>query len=264
MPELPEVEAMRRYFDRTSLGREVRKVSVPDGRVLEGVSAQALGRGLKGSSFTDTGRRAKYLLAHADNGATLLLHFGMTGDLRFLEKGEPAPRYDRVVLHFEGGSRLHFTDQRLFGKVALFRDVADHEIPDIARLGPEPLGKGFTLALFEQAAGRRRTTIHQLLMDQRFVAGIGNLFSDEICFQAGIRPDRVTSGLSDEEIGRLYDRTRCALRRALELNADLEAHADVFLIPNRGRGGRCPRSGDALSKKTIGGRTSYYCPACQK
>ena len=264
MPELPDVEAKRRFFDSTALGKKVLKVSVADGRILDKTTPAALARGIKGARFTDTNRRAKYLLAHTDGGETLLLHFGMTGDLFFRKKGEPKPRYDRAAFCFEDGSCLHFTDQRLFGKVGLYRDTADEEIPYIAKLGPEPLGRGFTLRKFNDMVRRHRTTIHQLLMDQELIAGIGNIFSDEITYQAGIRPDRMTSSLSDEEIRRLFDRTKWVLRRAVKLDADLEGHRDVFIIPNRGRGGECPRTHDKLLKKTIGGRTSYYCPTCQK
>ncbi len=264
MPELPDVEARRRYFEEATAGKKVEKVSVSDARILDRTTPAALARGLKGARFTDTNRRGKYLLAHTDKPVTLLLHFGMTGDLVYREKGKQRPRYDRAAFCFEGGSCLHFTDQRLFGKVALYRETADEDIPDIAKLGPEPLGRSFTLRRFASIVKGHRTTIHQLLMDQELIAGIGNIFSDEITYQAGVRPDRLTTSLSDEEIRRLFDRTKWVLKRAIQLNADLDGHADTFIIPNRGKDGECPGSHEKLARKTIGGRTSYYCPSCQK
>jgi formamidopyrimidine-DNA glycosylase len=101
-------------------------------------------------------------------------------------------------------------------------------------------------------------------MDQELIAGIGNIFSDEITFQAGVRPDRKVKDLSDDEMKRIYEEMKRVLRRAIELGAELDEHADEFLIPHRGRNGECPRGHGKLVKKTIGGRSSYFCPACQK
>lgn len=264
MPELPEVETMRRYLERTSLDRVVERVAVSDRRVLVDTTPTALGRGLKGATFREASRRAKYLLVHTDRDSILMLHFGMTGDVLVTEKGEPGPRFGRVEFHFEGGSCLYFIDMRLFGRVALYRTPDEAGIPPIAGLGPEPLSRAFTFRKLEAIVRGHRTTIHQLLMDQGLIAGIGNIYSDEITYQAGVRPDRLTTSLSDDEVRRLYDKMKWVLRRAVELHAELDDRADVFLIPNRGRDGRCPGTGDRLVKKTIGGRSSYYCPACQR
>lgn len=264
MPELPEVETMRRYLERTSLGRVIERVAVQDRRVLEDTTPTALGRGLKGAVFKQAGRRAKYLLVHTDRGSILMMHFGMTGDVLFTERGEPKPRFGKVEFRFEGGSCLHFIDIRLFGRVALYRTSDESTIKPITRLGPEPLSRPFTFKKFETIVRGHRTTIHQLLMDQGLIAGIGNIYSDETTYQAGVRPDRSTSSLSGDEVRRLYDKMKWVLRRAIELDAELDDHADVFLIPNRGRDGRCPKTHDKLVKKTIGGRSSYYCPVCQR
>lgn len=264
MPELPEVEARKRYLEKTSLARTVERVSVTDRRILEDTTPSALGRALRGARFESADRRAKYLLVRTDHESTLLIHFGMTGDLFFRQRGESKPKFSRVEFHFEEGSCLHFTDLRLFGKLAIYDTTDWALIGDIAKLGPEPLGRGFTFRAFRDIVKGHRTTIHQLLMDQGLIAGIGNLYSDEITYQAGVRPDRGASSLSDAEIRRLYDMTKWVLRRAVELDAELDEQADIFLLPNRGRNGQCPVTHDKLVKKTIGGRSSYYCPACQK
>lgn len=264
MPELPEVEARRLYFETTSLDRPVARVSVLDERILDGTTPASLGRGLKGARFLSASRRGKYLLAATDRASTLLLHFGMGGELIYREKRGPRPKWSRVELHFDGGGCLHYTNLRLFGKVALYQTTEENEIPDVSRLGPEPLDPKFTFEKFRSATAGHRTTIHQVLMDQALVAGIGNIFSDEITFQAGVRPDRKVEDLSDEELRRLYKSMKLTLRRAVKLNADLDGHPDEFIIPHRGRKGICPRGNAKLVSLTIGGRTSYYCPVCQK
>jgi formamidopyrimidine-DNA glycosylase len=153
---------------------------------------------------------------------------------------------------------------RLIGKVALYPTANEMDIPEIAKLGPEPLDRAFTYKKFRNAIIGRKTTIHQVLMDQERIAGIGNIFSDEITFQAGVRPDRKVKDLSTDEIRRIYGEMKRVLRRAIELDAELDDHADEFLIPNRVRNGECPRGHGKLVKKTIGGRSSYFCPVCQK
>ncbi|MBU1670312.1 MAG: hypothetical protein KKF41_15775 [Actinobacteria bacterium] len=264
MPELPDVEVRRKYLEENALGRRIDRVSVSDARSLEGVTPTALGRGLKGASFTAANRRAKYTLLPTDRGSTVLMHYGMTGDVLVRGKGEPKPKFNKVEFHFADGGALDFSDIRLFGKVALYPTTDPGKIPDIARLGPEPLDRSFTFKVFAGIVRSHRTTIHQLLMDQSLIAGIGNIFSDEICYQAGVRPDRNTATLTDAEVRRLYDSMKWVLRRAITLDADLDREPDRFIIPHRQKGGRCPRSDDPLVTRTIGGRTSYFCPKCQK
>ena len=265
MPELPEVEVRRLYLESTSLGRKISRVAVLDKRILDSVTPSTLGRGLKGARFLAAHRRGKYIYVPTDRQSTLLMHFGMGGELLFIEHGgQPEPKWCRVEFHFDSGACLHYTNMRLIGKIALYPTLDEREIPDIAKLGPEPLSRAFTYKMFREIVRGHRTTIHQLLMDQALIAGIGNIYSDEITYQAGIRPDRRTSSLSERETRLLYDTMKRVLRRAVELGAELDDHPGEFIIPHRGKNGACPRSHGGLIKKTIGGRTSYFCPACQK
>lgn len=263
MPELPEVEVKRRYLEGNSLYKPVIRVAVPDARVLENVTPSTLGRGLKRASFALARRRGKYILLPTDNGRTLLVHFGMTGDVFLRERGHKGPEWSRVEFHFRDGSCLYYTSKRLLGKIALFPTTDDNDIPDIARLGPEPFSRGFTFKRFQAIVSPRGSAIHSVLMNQELIAGIGNIYSDEITFQAGVRPDRKASSLSPERLRRVFDSMKRVLRQAIRLDADLDDYPDDFIIPHRKRGGRCPRCGGALTKKTIGGRSSYFCPACQ-
>lgn len=263
MPELPEVEVRRKYIEETSLGRVIDRVSAKKTRILKNVTPAGLARDLKGQSFVEARRRAKYLLLSTSEGDTLLMHFGMTGDAVFREKGESVPKFDKVEFHFNDGNALHFTDIRMFGRIALYPTQEESAIPDVAKLGPEPLSRSFTYAKFSGIVRAHNTTIHQLLMEQGLIAGIGNIYSDEITYQAGVLPYRKTADLSDAEIRRLYDKTKWTLRRAIALDAELDGHADVFLIPHRVKGGECPH-GHPLHVKTIATRSSYFCTVEQK
>ena len=263
MPELPEVEVIRRYLEGNSLEKPVTRVAVPDTRVLDNVTPSSLGRGLKRASFVAAHRRGKYILLPTDNEKTLLVHFGMTGDVVFRERGSERPEWNRVEFHFRDGSCLYYTSKRLLGKIALFQTTSESDIPDIARLGPEPLSRGFTFKRFQAIVSPRGSPIHSVLMNQELIAGIGNIYSDEITFQARIRPDRKALGLSDESLRRLFDAMKMVLKQAIKLDTKLDGYPKDWIIPHRTKGGICPICGGDLVKKTIGGRSSYFCPTCQ-
>jgi len=263
MPELPEVEVKRKYIEETSLNKKIERVAAPRTRVLKNVTPASLDKRLRGSKLVTAKRRAKFILIGTDSGGTLLMHFGMTGDVFFHNKGENEAKYTKAEFTFTGGGALDFTDTRMFGRIALYDTQDENLIPDVAGLGPEPLDRSFTFKKFAAIVRRHNTTIHQLLMEQDLIAGIGNIYSDEITYQAGVLPYRKTSDLGDADVRRLYDKMKWSLRKAVELDADLDDHADVFLIPNRGKGGKCPH-GHPLTSRTIGGRTSWFCTREQK
>ncbi|MHB8895501.1 MAG: Fpg/Nei family DNA glycosylase [Candidatus Geothermincolia bacterium] len=263
MPELPDVEVKKNYIARTSLNLKIAGVSALKSRVLRNVTPASLDRDLRGRELVSARRRAKFVLIGTDRGETLLMHFGMTGDAAFRKKGEDEPRFVKVAFRFVGGGTLYYTDPRMFGRIALYDTLDESEIPDVAGLGPEPLDRSFTFKKFAGIVRSRNTTIHQLLMEQDLIAGIGNIFSDEITYQAGVLPYRKTGDLSDPELRLLFDKMKWTLRKAIELDADLDRRADLFLIPHRGKGGECPH-GHPLHMKTIGGRSSYYCAVEQK
>jgi len=265
MPELPDVEVRKRMLESTSLGKKIVRVSVLEKRVLgENTTPAILSKGLKDSVFKSVKRRGKYLLIRTNRDKILLIHLGMSGDLIFREKSREKPKWSRVEFYFGDGSCLHYINIRLIGKVALFETLDDSKIQEIAKLGPEPLERAFTFAKFASLVRSHSTSIHQLLMTQELIAGIGNIYSDEITFQAGVLPFRNTETLTEAEIKKLYDEMKRVLRTAIKLGADLDPYPERFLIPNRIKGGTCPRDGTPVKSKKIGGRTSYFCPACQK
>lgn len=258
VPELPDVEGFRRYFNRFAAGRRVARVEVPDESMLRNATRQGVGRALRGTVLAAAQRRGKWLLVPAA-GSTLLLHFGMTGSLHWWSDGSPPHRHDRLVLHFDAGA-LAYRNMRKFGGVWLAR----------AGLEPEaitgPLGvdaAAITSGQLAGLAGQRRGGVKALLMDQRVVAGSGNLLTDESLWRARIHPRRAAASLSDAEVRRLH----AALHEVIR---DSSRHGriprkDGWLTGVRDdRGARCPRCGRRLSRGTVAGRTTVWCPHCQR
>lgn len=261
MPELPEVEMYTRYFARHALKKAIARVVVRDPRVLGEVRKEALQRRLRGRSFTRVRRHGKHLFVHAGE-AWLRLHFGMTGDLAWYDDGEPEPRFARVVFDFRGGGHLAFQDMRLFGVVDLIDD------PDAfiasRRLGPDPFDANFDLRVFKSRVGTRRGAIKAVLMSQEAVAGLGNLYVDEILFQTSIHPRRPADRIVPAELRQVFTAMRRILRDTIarqELGADDPAR---YLISHRESGTRCPRCGGTIRRAVVFGRTTYFCTDHQK
>jgi formamidopyrimidine-DNA glycosylase len=261
MPELPEVETQLRYFRKTALGSCVERVIVTAPNIIKRPGARAFGRGLLRRCFVEAFRRGKYLIVALDDGRALILHFGMGGDLSYYRSPNERPDYTRIEFIFSNGWRLAFTCPRKICRVLLVDDVS--QVPALKEMGPEPLGAAFRLAFFERLIEERpRRQIKPLLMDQKMIAGVGNIYADEILFEASVRPDRLASTLSEEEIKRIHRETRRVLRRSIRTAGEEEFPAD-FLVSRDARGAACGVCGQAIEKKRIGGRTSYFCSHCQ-
>jgi formamidopyrimidine-DNA glycosylase len=189
------------------------------------------------------------------------MHFGMGGDLAYYKLLKDRPQYTRVEFMLTNGWRLGFTCPRKICRLMLVDDPA--VIPALREMGPEPLGAAFSLAFLERLIEERpRREIKPLLMDQKMIAGVGNIYADEILFEALVRPDRIASSLSVDEIKRIHRATRRVLRRALRTAADEEFPSD-FLVSREARGAVCRVCGQPIEKKTIGGRTARFCSHCQ-
>jgi formamidopyrimidine-DNA glycosylase len=265
MPELPDVELYKRHLDATCLGRTIRGVAVGDVRILAGISASELARGLECARITASRRHGKHLLVDIGPSGWLTLHFGMTGALKHFTDGETDPPYDRVRFDFVDGHHLAYIDVRLFGRVGLTAN-ADAFIA-AEGLGPDALDPRFDLARFEQALAGRKRDVKSLLMDQEVVAGIGNIYSDEILFQARINPRTRCDRLDTDARQRLFEQIKAVLETAIASGAGAERLVDrlpsSFLIPHREKGGRCPRCGGEIAGAKFSGRTAYFCPQCQ-
>lgn len=261
MPELPEVETRLLFFRRTALGQCVERVIVTAPNMIKNPRARAFARGLRGRCFVDALRRGKYLIIALDDGRKLILHFGMGGDLAYYKLPRERPDYTRIEFILTNGWRMAFTCPRKICRVMLV-DETEH-VPALREMGPEPLGIAFSLAFLARLIEERpRRQIKPLLLDQRMIAGVGNIYADEILFEAGVRPDRVASSLSEEAIKRIHRATRRVLRRSIR-TADEEEFPSDFLVSREARGAVCRVCGQPIEKKKIGGRTSHFCSRCQ-
>jgi formamidopyrimidine-DNA glycosylase len=260
MPELPEVETFKRYLDSTSLHQRITGVEVRDAYVLKRVFARELARRLKGRRFENSRRHGKHLFVRAGNELWLRLHFGMTGSLEYLNHDEVAPKTARVIFCFANKCRLAFDDQRKFGEIELIRDI--DEFLQTRGLGPDALE--ISLSQFKAILGKHRGAVKAILLNQQLIAGIGNLYADEILFRARAQPASEAARLSDKDLRRLFRSTHYVLEKAIALKTDFNRLPKSWLLTHRGKRGRCPRCGRALKSATIGGRTSWFCTHCQE
>jgi formamidopyrimidine-DNA glycosylase len=265
MPELPDVELFKRHLDATCLGRTIRRVTVNDARILSGITANDLARRLADARLARSRRHGKHLLVGLEPPGCLTLHFGMNGSLRHFDEGEPDPPYDRVRFDFADGHHLAYINPRLLGQVSLATD-ADRFVAE-QELGPDALDPQFGFAAFERALAGRKRDVKSLLMDQEVLAGIGNIYSDEILLQARLHPRSRTDQLTSDTKKRLFGCVKEVLQTAIEAGAGAERLVDrlpdSYLIPHRQKGARCPRCGGAIAADKFSGRTAYYCPRCQ-
>lgn len=256
MPELPEVETYTRYFAKHALHQRIARVDVRDERILADIRKETFVRKLKGRMFTEVRRHGKHLFASYGAG-WLHLHFGMTGDLAYYREREKQPRFAKIVFDFDGGAHLAFEDMRLFGLAELL-DSADAFIADRG-LGPDPLDPAFTFRRFAKLLEKRRGAIKSLLMSQEIIAGLGNLYVDEILFQSSVHPRRPIDRLGEAETRALFTNMRRILRTAIA--GDLPPRA---LFHHREEGERCPKCGGTLQRAVVFGRTTYFCGKHQK
>lgn len=260
MPELPEVETFKRYLDSTSLHQRIINVDVRDAYVLKRVSPRELARRLKGRRFENSHRHGKHLFVRASDELWLRLHFGMTGSLEYLNHDEASSKAARVIFRFANKCRLAFDDQRKFGEIELIEDV--DEFLRTRGLGPDALEISFSQ--FKAIVGKHRAAVKAILLNQQLIAGIGNLYTDEILFRARMHPAIEAARLSDKDLNRLFRATRYVLEKAIALKTDFDRMPKSWLLPHRSKGGKCPRCGRELKSATIGGRTAWFCRHCQK
>jgi formamidopyrimidine-DNA glycosylase len=260
MPELPEVETFKRYLDSTSLHRRISGVEIRDAYILKRVSARGLATRLKGRRFESSHRHGKHLFVRAGDELWLRLHFGMTGSLEYCKHHETPPKTARVIFRFAANSGLAFDDQRKFGEIELIDDV--DEFLETRGLGPDALE--ISLSQFTAVLGTHRGAVKAILLNQRLIAGIGNLYADEILFRAGMHPATDAARLSDKNVARLFRATGHVLEKAVVLKTDFNRLPKSWLLTHRGKRGRCPRCNRPLKSATIGGRTSWFCAHCQK
>jgi formamidopyrimidine-DNA glycosylase len=219
-------------------------------------------RRLSGRRITGVGRRGKYLLVEMDGDLTLAVHLRMTGNLVVAEPDAPLPPHTRVIFSL-GRVELRFTDLRRFGHMDLLGDAQRERFPGLRSLGVEPLSPAFTLSRFTALTGTRRLGVKALLLRQDLIAGIGNLYADEILWQARLHPARTTDTLTPRQTALLWRTIRRVLARAVRERSRYGGAVGTF-IEARDQGGRCPRGHGMLRVIKAAGRTTYLCPHCQR
>ncbi|MDA8071895.1 MAG: bifunctional DNA-formamidopyrimidine glycosylase/DNA-(apurinic or apyrimidinic site) lyase [Actinomycetota bacterium] len=278
MPELPEVETIRRDLDKEIVGRKVKSVEVFGARsVRRHPDPAELVARVQGRKVTGVRRTGKYLVLDLDSADVLVVHLGMSGQLLHVRSAkEPLPRHCHVVVTFVTGGQLRFVDPRTFGElfVAGGGSLAE-EVPELAHLGFDPILDVMSWAAFGQLLAGRHTALKVLLTDQRFVAGIGNIYADEILFAAGLRYDRPADSLSPQEVRRLY-------RSMVETLSDAVKHRGSSLADEQYRdlygevgdfqgqhqvyeraGQACRRCRHTISRAKVNGRSTFFCERCQ-
>jgi formamidopyrimidine-DNA glycosylase len=258
VPELPDVEASRRFLAEHATGQRIDRVRITDDGILRNVSARSLDRALRGHRFEEPTRHGKWLLAWT-TGPAVLLHFGMTGELGWAQDESGRHRHDRVIFELEGGE-LRYRNMRKLGGLWLAHDEREAGAV-LGPLGPDALH--LDRVGFEAALGTRRGRVKAVLMNQAVLAGVGNLLADEVLWQAHIHPARRLEELGEEQRARLYRALRRVLRISVE-RFDYIPRMRGWLNHVRGRpGARCPRCRTPLVRMVVAGRTTYLCPACQ-
>ena len=275
MPELPEVETVRLSLVSALVGKTISGLTVGTFTgVLGGADPRVAIEQLRGRGIVSIRRRGKYLLFDLDDGCGIELHLRMTGHLELAESGQPDLRFQHLAIHFDHGWDLRFADQRKFGRVIIHQ--GNPELGLKTKLGPEPLGPEFTADTFARMLAKRSAAIKSVLLDQKAIAGIGNIYADEALYLSRLHPLRSGNSLSPVEIRSLHRSIRRVLRSGLEhrgtsfssyrdANGDSGENQQHLFVYGGGRKGQaCPRCGRRLAHVVISARTSHFCPNCQR
>lgn len=281
MPELPEVETIKRGLSPRLRGKVISRIIIPPdpkgSRVLRRYpSRRRFIRKVTGRKIVTLKRRAKYLLFELDSGETMIIHLGMSGQLLLRPPRSVSLRHARIIFTIAGAGELFFVDPRKFGEVYLYSEAAGDTVVDPFSLGPEPLGKSFTSRVLERKLHGRCSPIKVALLDQRLIAGLGNIYTDEALFRAGIHPKKLSADLKEKEIKLLHKSIREVLREAICLQGT--SAADRQYVDSEGalgkfqtrlnvyqrKGEECLRCKTLIETIKLGGRTAHFCPRCQK
>lgn len=259
MPELPDVEVFKRFFDETALRRPIADAALGSERILEEVTSRKLIGHLRGHRFERSRRHGKYLFGELDDKTWIVFHFGMSGRFEAF-RGQP-PKGAQLVLDFEGGTHLALVMPRKLGRLGLTGDP-DGYIASKG-LGVDALDPTLTFARFRELAGAHSGMVKCWLMDQAIIAGIGNIYSDEILFHAKLAPQRKLEKLDETALKRLYSQMHRVIESAIGHEAVPEKMPNTFLLPHRRENAPCPGCGGRITRIKACGRTAWYCPTCQ-
>lgn len=275
MPELPEVEVTRRGLLQSLPGRKVKKIVCGSKRLRTDLPCSLLSLHVLDGRFAAIDRRAKYLLFRLDSGSVLLIHLGMTGKLSLISTLEPSACHDHLRLQLDNGMDLRFNDSRRFGSIMVWPATEARQLEKAFsdRIGVEPFSPGLNTRHLRQRSRSKKQAVKNFLMDSRMIAGIGNIYANEILFAAAIHPLTPVHTIGPDEWKRIIRSTRRILTRAIRAGGStisdflgtggnpgyFQLHFMVY-----GRAGKqCRRCGSHIGKCVVGGRATYFCPSCQ-
>jgi formamidopyrimidine-DNA glycosylase len=259
MPELPDVETFKRYIDSTALHKKIEKAQVTNEKILEDTQKNYLESSLHGEKFVESKRHGKYLFLKTTNDQWMIVHFGMTGFVKYFKDESDKPDHTRLLLHFDNDYFLSYDCQRMLGKINLIKNKEDYI--KMKGLGDDALKISYEL--FEKKLKNRKGMAKSTLMNQSILSGIGNIYADEILFQSGIHPKTKMNHLNEDDFQNMYEKMQEIFDVAIKSQVDTDEFPKTYIIPNRTKDGRCPKGDKKLEKTKVNGRTTYYCPIYQ-
>ena len=280
MPELPEVETIRRDLNKELKGRKIIRLKFYDWAKMLQPSPEAIAKAIEGKKIQDFGRRAKLLLMHLsadkagldDHGTTIAIHLKMTGQLFIRKQTDTPDRFTRVILELDNGEELRFNDLRKFGFMKLIENKSQLE-KILSKFGPEPLTPEFTLEKFKEIVSKSSRAIKTVIMEQQKIAGVGNIYADEALWIAKIHPEHPANKLSQKQLRDLFDSIQFVIKQGIEdRGTSVDQYYDAKgkkgkhaqnLKVFRQNGKPCPRCKTIIKKSKVGGRGTHFCPQCQ-
>lgn len=274
MPELPEVETVRRTLSNLIVGKTIQSVTVSLPRIIQRPDdIKQFEIELEGHTILDVGRRGKFLRIIM-NGLVLVSHLRMEGRYGLYQSGDPVEKHTHVIFHFTDGTELRYKDVRQFGTMHLFLPGEELQQKPLVKLGLEPLEESFTVEAFKAVMGKRTVKIKVALLNQEYIVGLGNIYVDEALFRAGIHPERPANSLSEQELEVLYESIVATLTEAVEaggssIKSYVNGQGEMGMFQHSlriyGRKNEpCVQCGQPVVKTVVGGRGTHYCPNCQR
>ena len=276
MPELPEVEMVARALDRLIKGRRIIVAELRLARLAPDSSPRTFSRALRGAGVEGVGRRGKHILIKLDNGRVLIVHLRMTGKFLYLPVESDLPKHTHAIFYLDGEQRLVFNDQRQFGLMKIVRAAELDETKELRSLAPEPFSDEFTPDYLRTALSRSRRTLKETLLDQKRVSGLGNIYAAEAMFLARVNPFTISATLGKRRVPRLHRAIQEVLSESLSngsiANVDAEdLDGNYFSGSFDGRwrvygreGDPCPVCGTRIRRISHAGRSTFFCPRCQR
>lgn len=276
MPELPEVEVIRRDLERDTVGKRIKDVQVKLPRIIRRhKNKKEFTDALAGAKITKVDRRGKYLLMHLDSGRVLVMHLGMSGRIERTTGRKSVEKHTHVVIKFSTGGELRFIDMRQFGELFVAAEDGLDGVKELSHIALDPLGDSFTWQVFSEIVSSRKMKLKSLLMDQKFISGIGNIYSDEILWAAGLRHDRQSDSLTSQEVRRMYRAMQEVLQEGIRhggVTLEDETYRNLYgktgefqqHLKAYGREGEpCRRCRTPIVRERWGNRSTYFCRQCQ-